>query len=604
MKQDRRKRIERTIRYLKLRAELLKARRDRLPLFRLVCFTLGFATGFLLYHYYTLMLAFLVVTLFLMIFIALGIIQRRLKQKIDQNRVLERIYTRHRASVGRNYSFLNQLNKPFEPRSDLETDLNLIGNSSLMSLVDTTTTLGGFHLLRHFISEPSYNKTEILERRDEIIELTELSNFRNQLEMHLKEFNIKPLESNRIKRWIEQPKSFGISKVKLVLAIVVNLLNIILATGYFLYGLSPFFIYSFILHTIFYFIFSKGQQEFQKNVVFISIELNRLKSALFYLSSQDYQNYPRLGKRLSLFKSKRGPKAMFSKLKIIHNAIGLRSNLILGFVLNVLLIWDIAISYFFGKLHQDLKEVLPVWLENLIQIEALSSLANFAWLNPGYTYATLIDQDEGPALSAKKIRHPLIEVEKSVANDFLIEKQSRVHVVTGSNMSGKSTYLRTLAINAILTYSGACAAAAELKLPVYHLYTCIKVSDSLADGLSYFYAEVRRLSGLLNVVKNAESKIPVFYVVDEIFKGTNNKERLQGSKAFIRALIKMNATGLIATHDLELTDLAKHHENVENYHFTDNIKEGKMVFDYKLYHGPCQSTNALQILALEGLPVL
>ncbi len=135
----------------------------------------------------------------------------------------------------------------------------------------------------------------------------------------------------------------------------------------------------------------------------------------------------------------------------------------------------------------------------------------------------------------------------------------------------------------------------------FRLFTCIKVSDSVIDGISYFYAEVKRLKALLDEIE--ESEYPVLFLIDEIFRGTNNIERLKGSSAFIKKLAQTNAIGAVATHDLELVKLSEEISRVRNYHFREEIKEGKMIFDYRLNNGPCPTTNALKIMKLEGLPV-
>jgi DNA mismatch repair ATPase MutS len=168
-------------------------------------------------------------------------------------------------------------------------------------------------------------------------------------------------------------------------------------------------------------------------------------------------------------------------------------------------------------------------------------------------------------------------------------------------MSGKSTFVKTLGINLSLAYAGSVVNADNLKISLFRLFTCIKVSDSVTDGISYFYAEVKRLKALLDEMENSEH--PVLFLIDEIFRGTNNIERLKGSSAFIKKLAETNALGAIATHDLELVKLADKILSVKNYHFKEEIKNGKMIFDYKLNNGPCPTTNALKIMKLEGLPV-
>jgi len=196
--------------------------------------------------------------------------------------------------------------------------------------------------------------------------------------------------------------------------------------------------------------------------------------------------------------------------------------------------------------------------------------------------------------------HPLLKIGKKICNDFSFNKQNEIVIITGSNMSGKSTFLKTVGINFCLAYAGAPVDAKHFRTSLYELFTCIKVNDSVSDGISYFYAEVRRLKELLNEFGN-EKAMPVLFLIDEIFKGTNNRERLAGSKAFIQKLSKLNGTGLVSTHDLELINLADEIGSIANYHFKEDIIGDKMVFDYKINDGPCPTTNALKIMQLSGL---
>ena len=169
-------------------------------------------------------------------------------------------------------------------------------------------------------------------------------------------------------------------------------------------------------------------------------------------------------------------------------------------------------------------------------------------------------------------------------------------------MAGKSTFLRTVGVNLILAYAGGPVDATALTTTLFRPYTCIKVSDSVTGGISYFYAEVQRLRALLDAL-DADEPLPLFFLIDEIFRGTNNRERLQGSRAYIRSLVGKAGVGLISTHDLELVKLSGEFDAVNNYHFRDDVRDGRMVFDYLLRPGPCPTTNALKIMALEGLPV-
>jgi DNA mismatch repair ATPase MutS len=189
-----------------------------------------------------------------------------------------------------------------------------------------------------------------------------------------------------------------------------------------------------------------------------------------------------------------------------------------------------------------------------------------------------------------------------VCNDFDLDHDHRIVILTGSNMAGKSTFLRTIGVNLVLAYAGAPVNAERLQTSLFRIFTCIKVSDSVQDGLSYFYAEVKRLQALLAAAETDDT-LPVLFLIDEIFRGTNSRERLIGSRSYIRRLAHGSSVGLVATHDLELIKLGDEIEGVVNQHFREEVRDGRMVFDYRLRSGPCPTTNALTIMRLEGLPV-
>jgi DNA mismatch repair ATPase MutS len=169
-------------------------------------------------------------------------------------------------------------------------------------------------------------------------------------------------------------------------------------------------------------------------------------------------------------------------------------------------------------------------------------------------------------------------------------------------MAGKSTFIKTVGTNLCLGYAGAPVCAERWLSVPFRLHTCIRITDSIVDGFSYFYAEVKCLKALLNALES-DDPLPLLYLIDEIFRGTNNRERLLGSRAFIRALVGKEGIGLLATHDLELAGLADRYAQLQNYHFKDAVADGRLVFDYRIHPGPSPTTNALRIMQMEGLPV-
>jgi DNA mismatch repair ATPase MutS len=206
-------------------------------------------------------------------------------------------------------------------------------------------------------------------------------------------------------------------------------------------------------------------------------------------------------------------------------------------------------------------------------------------------------------LEAVDLSHPRLSRDRRVGNDLQMHRKSEAgacHLITGSNMAGKSTFLRTVGLNVILARSGAKVPAQRLRLSPLRVETSLRPGDSLDDGFSSFYAEVRELRAMLS---RAQERELTLYLIDEIFRGTNNRERRQGAEAYIRAIAATTAIGAVTTHDLDLATLESQVPGLKNFHFKDEVVEGRMQFSFKKEIGPCPSTNALRVMQLEGLPV-
>jgi DNA mismatch repair ATPase MutS len=293
------------------------------------------------------------------------------------------------------------------------------------------------------------------------------------------------------------------------------------------------------------------------------------------------------------------------QLARVSHALSVKAHPLIHLALNALIPWDLYWTDRLEGLHRQVEADLPVWLDTLAELEAASALGTFAYLHPGYCWpspAAAQGNGEAAAVVAQALGHPLIAAPERVTNDIELRGLGRIVIVTGSNMSGKSTFLRTLGINVCLAQAGAPVCAASFEWTWVRPACCIRVDDSLEAGLSFFYAEVKRLKRLLDAAQERPAP-PVLFLIDEIFKGTNNRERLSGSRAFIRALAGSNGFGLVTTHDLELAELEKEIPTATNAHFQETVEAGALRFDYRLRRGPCPTTNALRIMALEGLPV-
>ncbi|HEX7500158.1 MAG TPA: DNA mismatch repair protein MutS, partial [Polyangia bacterium] len=238
------------------------------------------------------------------------------------------------------------------------------------------------------------------------------------------------------------------------------------------------------------------------------------------------------------------------------------------------------------------------WLATIAEMEVLASLATFAFEHPQYPFPEVLDQVE-PSLLASALGHPLIPTSARVANDVRLDAGCRLLVVTGSNMSGKSTLLRTVGVNAVLAQAGAPVCAASMTLTPLHIGASLRAQDSLEAGVSRFFAEIKRLHAILFM---ALQKPPVLFLLDEILNGTNSQDRREGAEAIIRQLLERGAVGLVTTHDLALSELANSRAGA-NVHFQDTLEGDRLLFDYKLRPGVVTRRNALDLMRLVGIDV-
>jgi DNA mismatch repair ATPase MutS len=295
-----------------------------------------------------------------------------------------------------------------------------------------------------------------------------------------------------------------------------------------------------------------------------------------------------------------GEGSVAGKIKELNNLISMfdaRLNMLVGFALNGLLMWDFHCISRLEKWRSSAASDLPAWLNLLGEVDGLNSLANYTYNNPYHSFPQAVN--EGTVLEASGMGHPLLAEELRVNNDFSVKKKGQVIIITGANMAGKSTFLRTVAVNMLLAMAGAPVCAAAMKLFPMKLFTSMRTTDSLSHNESYFYAELKRLRTLKERLEKSEN---VFFILDEILKGTNSTDKSLGSKLFLRRLIELGATGLIATHDISLGEMETEFPgNVVNKCFEIEIDGENISFDYILRDGITRKMNAGVMMKQMGI---
>jgi DNA mismatch repair ATPase MutS len=284
------------------------------------------------------------------------------------------------------------------------------------------------------------------------------------------------------------------------------------------------------------------------------------------------------------------------QLSSIIQGFDARLNMILSLVLNLFFLWDLKYSIKLEKWYAASSDQLLKGLQRISDFEELISFATLTYNEPDWNFPEVI---ETFSYSAEALGHPLISKEKRVVNDFNLELQPTVDIVTGSNMAGKSTFLRTVGINMILAFSGAPVCAKRLRLSIFEILSYMRIKDSLNDQTSTFKAELNRLKMILDATRNSAAS---FVLIDEMLRGTNSKDKYLGSKVFIQKMIEQQTPTLFATHDLQLSEMKNTYtDEVRNYHFDIQITDAEMQFDYKLKFGACKTFNAAILLKQIGL---
>jgi DNA mismatch repair ATPase MutS len=262
--------------------------------------------------------------------------------------------------------------------------------------------------------------------------------------------------------------------------------------------------------------------------------------------------------------------------------------------------WDAHCAFALSRWRARAGKRLRGWLEAIGEVEALASLGAFTFEHPDFAWPEPAAQ---PMLEASALGHPLIADDQRVGNDVRLPCAGRALVVTGSNMSGKSTLLRAIGVNVVLACAGAPVCARSMRVGPLRVATSMRVEDSLARGVSHFYAELQRLKRIVDWARDS-SPGAVLFLLDEILHGTNSRERVVGARAVVRDLLGTGALGAISTHDVGITAIVQElPDRVENVHFEEQVSGTTMTFDYVLRPGVVQSSNALRLMRAIGLAV-
>lgn len=492
-------------------------------------------------------------------------------------------------------------NEYVDPTHLYTYDLDVFGEHSLFQYINRTSTLLGKKRLASWFNVHLKNKTEIERRQAAVQELAPRLKMRQQFRILGLLYKGKSADEAEIKAWASSPSYYKRNVFFRSLPFIVPAINII-SIGLAIAGILPFSLAGaiFVGIALLSFLFSKGitrmQTLYGKKMQILGTYARLIR---IIEESEPQSDALKEVKALVCNNEKTASQAV-QRLTDLMNALDQRNNIMMAMVLNGFLFWELRQAMRIETWKEDYADDMPQWLEAISEMDAYCSLATFAYNHPQYVYPQITIAPF--CMKGEALGHPLMNRKTCVRNDIDIEKRPFFVIITGANMAGKSTYLRTVGVNYLLACIGAPVCAGQLTLYPSQLITSLRTSDSLTDNESYFFAELKRLKLIIDKLNEGEQ---LFIILDEILKGTNSTDKQKGSFALIKQFMALQANGIIATHDLLLGTLVQLFPNdIRNYCFEADITNNELTFSYKLKKGVAQNMNACFLMKKMGIAVI
>lgn len=483
--------------------------------------------------------------------------------------------------------------------SSAEIDLDIFGENSLYQYLCVANTYEGRKTLASYLQNTNFDKKTLFKRQKAVQELIE----REDLSLEIETLSTKIALNSRsyVKEWYnsfikylnkkDRLISYFISIGAVILTCVMlillalqicgcQVLNIIGVLG--------------VFQLICAYYVSYKSKKVTQNIYNFCLNINGYYNLIKCIGNANFKS-EYLKELNNKFKGKNKTVVGIKKLNYVNDAFSLQTNPYIHIFLQLFFLYDIHCISYLERWKRKFSEDMTDLFKIIGEVEALLSLSVLAD-NQSITFPEFVENGN-IILEVDQITHPLISLQDVVSNSFYTKKG--ISIITGSNMSGKTTFMRTVGVNAILAYAGAPVCAKSMRISFMKIFTSMRVQDDVSKGLSSFYAEVLRIK---EVVENLEKKKPMLVLIDEIFKGTNSTDRIVGAKEIIKTLNKDYVITLVSTHDFELCSLVEQREIMGlNYHFEEYYKNDKIYFDYKIKEGKCKTKNAVHILKMAGL---
>lgn len=593
--------------YEKLQAKQ-KQTADRLSNYRLITFILGLTIASVLYLKLSSVIGVVTGFLTLSLFVNLAIRHKHARTQLKYSQILAGLNQKGLARLNGEWGNFPDSGAEFKDEGHpYASDLDLFGQASIFQWINSAQTPWGRKILQSVLKQPPKDRQEIIERQEAVTELAKQLSWRQRFEAEGIFVSGKFQTTEPLLNWAEQiNEAYLHPAVKLGMRLL-PAITLLMLTLYAFQLSVPWQVPALLIaiQIILLRVYGKDRSQILSMVHRHEASLKTYTEMLKHLEGKNF-NVEWLKKRQGILRDIEGNQAykQIQRLSKLVEWISNRENAMF-MAINILLLWDYQCMIELEAWKKRSGSLLKNWLEVIAEMEVLSSLSTIRFENPEWTMPQILESSSqgsevSSGLSAQKMGHPLL-TRNRVTNDFEMKKPSGIVLITGSNMSGKSTFLRTVGSNLVLAYIGAPVCAKQFSCSRFNLWSCMRVSDNLEQSISSFYAEILRIKEIVQAAKNDK---PVFFLLDEIFKGTNSHDRHQGAIALINQLQREGAMGLVSTHDLELGELEHQSEGrIRNYHFREYYENQEIRFDYTLRPGISTTRNALYLIKLAGIEI-
>jgi len=562
----------------------------------IVCITFLFASGFAV-------LAILATTAFFTASVVLWIWHYRLDNKVRYAKGVIAICNKHIGRITGEWANADDIGREFiDFAHPYACDLDIVGVKSFFQFLNTTHTWHGRQAFAGDLLHPNYTIAEIKERQEAIAELSKDIDFTNDIQYYLSQIGSSPLDAEFVEdltdstplelrlagglqsKWARTVKFLinymPAATVILLVAGAIFQISLLLLTGA---------VFAFV-QTVLCYVEKNAVYKYLGLMERLPYKLGKYVTVIELLTNREFSSAKLTRLKSQLMVASEAVKALES----ISSKLSFRSNPLVYIALNILLLWDIHCAFLLERWKMKYSHLAKQWFAAIGEIESLVAFSHLPNVCDSVCLPTVIDG--GKILNAAGLGHPLLSNGSRVSNAMQFD--NNIFIISGSNMSGKTTFMRTVGVNLLLARAGSFVCASEMTCSRFDIITSMRIADDLNQGVSTFYAELTRIKFILDMAKGNPHLI---FLIDEIFKGTNSVDRLAGADAVISKLERLNAAGMVSTHDLELCKLAGLHDRIENYNFCENYQDGQIYFDYKMRKGQSKTTNARFLMEMVGI---